>query len=769
MPNHRSSTAEPAREPPGTPPSLRWPVVSGISARIVRPGVARITCPTDVAPEPPGAASDAASAASDAVGAVPDRPGAAAETSAAAPEVAVVADGAIRVEIGGSGVTVLDADGELICADDPAGGPRREDGGGRIAWVKRMPAGTGYFGLGERTGSLDKKGGRHTFWNTDQYEHQGPDTDSLYVSIPFYLAVDATGRCHGVLINSGARAVIDLSDLRGERLVCEVAEPDFDHYVIAGPSPEHVLRRLTDLTGRMPLPPRWALGYHHARWGYRDEADIRRVARRLRREGIPADVIYLDIDHQDGYRTFTWDRRRFPEPARLAADLREDGFKLAATVNVGVKYQPEGGYDIYDEGVRHDVFLRDPGDPGKPLLREVWPGPCVFPDFARERVRRWWGRWYERPLAVGVRVVVNDMNEPAMHDLPIDHPGTRAVDPPADTRHGPPGARTTHARIHNLYANLENQAAYTAWRRLMPGTRPLLLTRAGSTGVQRHAAVWTGDNRSLWEHLEMSLPQLLNLGLSGVPFVGADIGGFFGTCGPELLVRWYQLGAWYPLARANCDRYAADQEPWVWGPRVLDACRAALRRRYRLLPYWYTLFAEAARSGAPVLRPLLYHYPGDPHARSRDDEALLGRDLLLAPVLRPGRTTREVYLPPGRWYGLHDGRVHLGPAHILADAPLFADMPVYARAGAVIPTGPDVDHADQEPVELTLHVYPDEHGMAEGTLYEDDGSTMSHREGDFALTRYLFDNGTLSATRCGAFQPPDRKINLQPFDHDRRG
>ncbi|WP_117213748.1 TIM-barrel domain-containing protein [Allorhizocola rhizosphaerae] len=680
-------------------------------------------------------------------------------------------DGTLHVRFADSGgVTVLDESGEIVCTDGPDGGPCWSPDRTQAAWARHMPPGTRYFGLGERTGLLDKKGRRHVFWNTDQYEHQGPEVDRLYQSIPFYLAVDEDGRCHGVLLDTTHRCAIDLSDERGERLVLEVANGRLDHFVIAGPTPELVLQRLTALTGRMPLPPRWALGYHHARWGYPDEATIRGVAERLRADGVPADVIYLDIDHQDGYRAFTWSPDSFPDPRRLTADLTRAGFKTAVTVNLAVKYQPEGGYEVFDDGLRREVFLREPRDPKRLLLRHVWPGLCVFPDFARPDVRKWWGQWYLRLRETGVSVMVNDMNEPAMHDRPIDDPAGHAIDPPPSTVHGPPDGPTTHAAIHNVYATLENQAAYEALRD-GARTRPLLLTRAGSTGVQRYAAVWTGDNHSLWEYLEMSLPQLLNLGLSGVAFCGADIGGFFGNCGPELLIRWYQLGAWYPLARNNCAKGTADQEPWVWGDDVLDACRRALRKRYRLLPYWYTLFAQAAETGAPMLRPLFYHYPADRQARLREDEAMLGADLLLAPVLRPGRVGREVYLPEGRWYGLHDGTVHDGPRRILTDAPLHGDMPVYARGGAIVPTGPDLLHSDEKPLDpLTLNVYPGVDGTAGGTLYEDDGLTFSYLDGQSCITKFMFEGGALRYHRTGDFEPPpERRLIVRAFDPARPG
>jgi alpha-glucosidase len=292
--------------------------------------------------------------------------------------------------------------------------------------------------------------------------------------------------------------------------------------------------------------------------------------------------------------------------------------------------------------------------------------------------------------------------------------------------------------------------------------------------VQRHAASWTGDNASYWEHLEMSLPQLLNLGLSGVAFAGADIGGFYADAGPELLARWYQLGAFYPLARANDAQGRSDQEPWVWGQRIEAICRRALELRYRLLPYLYTVFEEAARTGAPVLRPLLYHYGDDESARLRHDQALLGRDLMVAPVLRPGRKARDVYLPDGRWYDLRTGIVADGRSHVLADAPLDGEIPVYARGGAIIPFAPVRQWTDERPLDpLTLEVFPDAQDRAEGLLYEDDGTSLAYRTGAASTTRYDYRDGVLTARRSGRFEPGRRGVRVhvrgraeRDLDHD---
>nr|WP_240948027.1 TIM-barrel domain-containing protein [Planosporangium mesophilum] len=664
----------------------------------------------------------------------------------------------VRLEPAAGRVTVLDpATGRVLLSDGPDGGPAWDPDGSALTWTRRMPADQHYFGLGERTGPLDKRGRRHTFWNTDRFSGHCPGTDELYKSIPFYLAMDEAGRCHGLYLNNTYRSVFDLTDERGERLVIACDGGELDQYVIAGPHPGDVVGRYTSVTGRMPLPPRWALGYHHSRWGYETEKQIREVAARLRADGIPADAVYLDIEALDEYRNFTWDRKRFPDPAGLVRDLAAQGLQTVLLVDVGIKYQPEGGYRPFTEGAERGYFLSDSG--GRLLLRYVWPGLCAFPDFLRPDVRDWWGHLHDELLATGIHSFVNDMNEPSMRDRPIYEPGARPVDPPPDTPHGPPDERTTHAEVHNVYANAENVATRGAIIRHRPGERPFLLSRAGFAGLQRDAATWTGDNASYWEELELSLPQLLTLGLCGAAFAGADIGGFYADAGPELLARWYQLGAFYPLARAHNAKGCSDQEPWVWGERIEAVCRRALELRYRLLPYLYTVFADASRTGAPVLRPLLYHYGDDESARLRDDQALLGRDLMVAPVLRPGRRTREVYLPEGRWYDLRTGAAADGRASVLADAPLEGELPVYARGGAVIPFGPVRRWVDEGPLDpLTLRVFPDADNAAEGVLYEDDGVGVT---GPSATTRYAYRGGTVTARRDGDFAPARRAVRVE--------
>ena len=670
-------------------------------------------------------------------------------------------------------VCVSDPAGRVILADGLTGGPAWQADSGRAWWTKHMPDDERYFGFGERTGLLDKRGRRYTCWTTDEWRHQAPSTDALYVAIPFFLGLSRAGRAYGVFLNNTFRTAFDLTAVQAAELRMAIEGGELDYYVLHGPQPARVLERFTGLVGRMPLPPRWALGYHQARWGYASADEVRHIVAEFRSRRIPLDAIHLDIDHLHGFRVFTWDPDRFPDPASLLADLRADGVRAVSIVDAGVKAEP--GYRVYDEGHQRGYFVRRSRAPDAPeFLGHVWPGPCTFPDHARADVRAWWGDQYRADADLGVAGFLNDMNEPAMHDRPYDVPGSDNAEPPLDLPHGSPDEPATHAEVRNVYGLLEDRAAHEGLRRIRPDERPFLLTRAGYAGVQRYAGVWTGDVWSTWEHLEMSLAELLNLGLSGVAFAGADVGGFFGHCGPELLVRWTQLGAFYPFMRNNSAQGTARQEPWVWGERVEAACRRAIEWRYRLLPYLSTVVEEASRTGAPVLRPLLFQYPDDQRTHELADQALLGPDLLLAPVVRPGKTCREVYLPDGAWYDLRSGARHAGSDWLLADAPLEGDLPLFARGGSIIPCAPTVQWTDEQPLDpLILSVFPDEHASAEGELYEDDGHSLAYERGLSCRTRFSYVGpragraGMLSARREGPFAPPPRHVEVHLHGPDR--
>jgi len=639
---------------------------------------------------------------------------------------------------------------------------------GAVAGWKKIEADEHFYGFGERTGLLDKLSDRVTNWTVDALDY-GSLTDEMYQAIPFFIALRPKVG-YGIFFNTTFWSQFDIGADQPGVWRMETRGGELDYYIIYGPEPANILRTYTQLTGRMPLPPRWALGYHQCRWSYESETVVRLLAREFRDRRIPCDVIHLDIDYMQGYRVFTWSPKHFPNPGKLISDLAQDGFKTVTIIDPGVKYEPEADYSVFDQGVEHDYFVRKAD--GKLFHGYVWPDKAVFPDFLRPDVRQWWGDLQKSLTEIGVAGIWNDMNEPAIDDRPFGDPGNK-IWFPLDAPQGGGGAggennsipseRTTHAEVHNLYGLSMAQACAEGLERLRPNERSFVLTRSGYAGVQRWSSVWMGDNQSLWDHLEMSLPMLCNMGLSGVGFVGCDIGGFAGNATAELFARWMQVGMLYPLMRGHSAMTTARHEPWVFGDRVERICQEYINLRYQLLPYIYTLFWEAATTGAPILRPLLYHFPNDPKTYTLYDQVLLGPFLMAAPIYRPGIEHRAVYLPAGTWYDWWSGESHEGPIHILAHAPLER-MPLYVRAGAVIPMAPVMQYTDEHPIdELTLRIWS---GTGEWTLYEDDGRTFEYKNGAWATTTYHVSTNRQQtiveiAAREGQFSPPKREVIVE--------
>jgi alpha-glucosidase len=585
-----------------------------------------------------------------------------------------------------------------------------------------------FFGFGEKPGGLDKRGSRLTMRNRD------PETqvqrDPLYVSIPFFLVRRPAGEgggCCGVLLESFGPSRFDVAAKRPDRIELETQADGLDVLVFPGPEPADVVRRFTERVGRCPLPPLWALGHHQSRWSYASENEVRRLAGEIRERGIPTDAIHLDIDYMDGYRVFTWNAKRFPDPPGLLKQLSEQGLRVVTIIDPGVKVDPE--FAVHRDGSERDVFCRT--DEGEPWSLRVWPGQASLPDFNRAEVRAWWGEQHRPLLEAGVAGIWNDMNEPAgwARDVRLGRlmVPLRRQDMSRVVQSDPaqPERSVPHEQVRNLYGLQQCRATREALESHGQERRPFLLTRSGYAGIQRYAAVWTGDNASRWSHLRESVPMLLNLSLSGVPFCGADIGGFFLSCTPELYARWIQLGALYPFARTHSVWASRRQEPWRFGARVERIAREALELRMRLLPYVYALFREAERSGAPVWRPLFYEFPQDDRAPEVEDQVMLGPSVLIAPVLDRGVRERSVYLPEGSWFDWHDGARFTGPRRVRVPAPLER-LPLFVRGGAVLPTRSPVRHVDEVSDEpLVLEVFPGADATLD--LVEDDGDTLAYR------------------------------------------
>ena len=588
------------------------------------------------------------------------------------------------------------------------------------------------FGLGETTATFNKRGLIRKFWNIDVLGHTSsihPSLRSLYVSIPFAISI-RNGRAAGLFWDNPAMQFWDLGQLTQTDWQMRAASGEIDLYLFLGPQVSEVVGRYTELTGRMPLPPRWALGYQQCRYSYETRERVEQVAREFRRRKIPCDVLYLDIHHMREYRVFTFGKT-FPKPAGMIAQLARAGFQTVTIVDPGVK--DDAGFGVLKRGIKAKAFVKSPKG-RKDYLGKVWPGVSRFPDFLNARARKWWGEEQSFLQKLGVAGFWNDMNEPANFALPI-----KTL--PDDCLHESDFGLMKHAQAHNVYGMQMARASREGALAHAPNQRPFVITRAGYAGVQRHAMIWTGDNSSVWEHMSDAIQMFLNLSVSGVAFCGGDVGGFLDNATPEMLVRWMQMAAFTPFFRNHSNIHTIDQEPWAFGPKVEALCRRYIELRYQFLPYLYALFAEARRTGAPIMRPLFWHYQNDPTAVAVGDQFLLGPDMLIAPIVKQGATARAVYLPRGDWFNFWSGEKFTGGEPVLVRAPLET-VPLFIRAGAIIPMCAIQQFVgENETGVVNLHVWPG--GRGKLNWYEDDGNTMSYETGEISGRTITFNYGEL--------------------------
>ncbi|MEM7755695.1 MAG: TIM-barrel domain-containing protein [Planctomycetota bacterium] len=583
---------------------------------------------------------------------------------------------------------------------------------------------TDLYGTGQAAGPLRRNGRVTEAWNFDAYGYQD-DSDYLYTSHPWVLAVREDGTSFGILYDSTYRVEMDLT----EDIVFKYDGRDQPIIVIDGPTPQDVMVKLGDLTGTIEMPPKWAIGYHQCRYSYFPDSRVKEVADTFRQKRIPGDVIWMDIDYMDGFRCFTFDQELFPNPAELNSYLDSIGWSNVWMINPGIKN--EDGYFIHDAGNEVDAWVQT-ADGGE-YRGFVWPGECVFPDYTNKDVREWWATLYEPFMANGIDGVWNDMNEPAIFNvesktMPLDN--IHRADPAF-------GGEGPHSRFHNVYGMLMVKASREGIMAANPDKRPFVLSRANYIGGHRYGATWTGDNTANWYHVDASIGMTLNLGLSGQPFVGPDIGGFAGNGTGEMFARWMGFGALMPFSRGHTAKGNVDKEPWSFGQEVEDTTRRALERRYRLMPLFYTLFEESHRTGMPVARPTFFADPADLALRSEDDSFLLGENLLVVADPTPGNERVQIIPRPVE-----------GVAWREFDFPSFdggrdskdPDQPkLMIRPGGIVPAAPVHQHFGDRPDqrdELTLLIHLGADGRAEGELYEDAGTGWGFREGEFIRSKY---------------------------------
>ncbi|MCH5268612.1 MAG: DUF4968 domain-containing protein [Lachnospiraceae bacterium] len=644
-------------------------------------------------------------------------------------------------------IDIYDADGKLLCADYTGSVPAPEtmtpqerDQLAQEGHVvpeenrsysyqvrKALSDGECIYGLGDKTGFLNKRGYDYMMWNSDlPHPHvENPTFKALYKSIPFFM-VHCTEYSYGIFADNPHKSFFDMGYEDNAYYCFSATAGEMDYFFMSGTLPE-IIASYTELTGRAPLPQLWTLGYHQSRWSYSTQDEVLSVAQHFRKNNIPCDAIHLDIDYMEDFKVFTNDNDRFPNLTVLSDRLNDMGIKLVTIIDPGVKV--ETGYPLYEEGIQKGYFAMT--SDGDVYENKVWPGDSVFPDFTSEAVRQWWGDQITFQMKHQIRGIWNDMNEPASFNGPLPDDVVFPGDP--DT------ASLTHSDVHNVYGHLMAKATYEGWKRL-DSKRPFVITRACYSGSQKYSTAWTGDNQSLWSHLKMSIPQLLNLGMSGMPLIGTDIGGFGANTTPELLCRWIQASCFAPLFRNHSAKYTRRQEPWQFDETTLEIYRKYVDLRYRFIPYMYDLCYEETVTGLPLLRPLVLHYPKDPAVFECNDEYLVGDRVLVAPITDQGARSRAVYLPEGEWVDYWTGVRIEGGKYILREAP--PDMcPMYILSGSIIPNYPAMQSIEPDNIDtLRLLVYPDSQGnVSPYRHYQDNGEDFQYEQGSYNLYEFHLD------------------------------
>lgn len=621
-------------------------------------------------------------------------------------------------------VRILNKSGIVICEDENGfhWEDNRPNGGDIVKLTKMRQSGEHFFGLGDKSCSLDLRGKRLSLWGSDTYGY-GEKSDPLYKNIPFYIGVHHK-LSYGIFFDNTFQSFFDFGSERSNVTSFWAQGGEMNYYFFYGPSQKKVVEQYTSLTGKPELPPLWALGFHQCKWSYYPESKVKEITNGFRKRKIPCDAIYLDIDYMDGFRCFTWNKEYFPDHKRMIKELADDGFKTIVIIDPGIKIDPN--YFVYKEAIEKGYFCERADGP---LMKgSVWPGLCNFPDYTRADVREWWAGLFKGLIAEdGIQGVWNDMNEPAVFEE-----GTF----PDDVRHHYDGNPCSHRKAHNVYGMQMARATYMGLKKFMYPNRPFVITRSGYSGVQRYSSAWTGDNVATWEHLQIANVQCQRSSLSGLSFIGSDIGGFIESPSGELFVRWIQLGIFHPFCRVHSSGDHGDQEPWSFDDKTTTLVKKFIELRYQLLPYIYTTFAQYVKDGTPMLRPLSYLDQKDVETLSRDEEFGLGDNLLICPVTEPNVDGRWMYLPRGNWYYWWNDELVEGNNEAWAAAELDR-VPLYVKAGAVIPINPIMQYVGEKRVEeLTLHVYHT-NGVLTSELYEDAGNGYDYESGKSITKKFV--------------------------------
>ena len=623
--------------------------------------------------------------------------------------------------------SIYDAlDKSLICEDELGfhWEESYEYGGNVVKMSKTAQPGESYYGLGDKPVDNNLKGKRFENWVTDSYAY-GRNTDPIYKTIPFYTALH-NKKSYGIFFDNTFRSFFDFCHERRNITSFWAQGGEMNYYFIYGPEMSDVVVNYTDLTGKPhQLPALWTLGYHQCKWSYYPESNVKEITKKFRDLKIPCDAIYLDIDYMEGFRCFTWSEEYFPNPKRMVKELADDGFKTIVIIDPGIKIDMD--YSVFREGLEKDYFCKRADGPY--MKGKVWPGECYFPDFTNPEVREWWANLFQELVEdIGVKGVWNDMNEPAVMDVP-------GKTFPNDVRHDYDGNQCSHRKAHNVYGMQMARATYQGLKKFSYPKRPFVITRAAYSGTQRYTSSWTGDNIATWDHLTIANLQAQRMCMSGFSFIGSDIGGFAEQPNGELYARWIQLGIFHPFCRTHSSGDHGDQEPWAFGTAITDVVRKFIELRYQLLPYLYTAFWRYAEEGIPILKSLVLYDQHDPQTHYRNDEFVFGEKILACPITAPNQTGRRLYIPRGKWYNFWSDEVVEGGTEQWVDADLDS-MPIFVKEGAIIPKYPVQQYVGEKTIdELLLDVYYKE-GKETSEVYEDATDGYDYIKGRYSLRTF---------------------------------
>lgn len=587
------------------------------------------------------------------------------------------------------------------------------------------------------------------------------------------LAQRSKGKTSAVFWLNSSETWIDILHLSSDVQTHWFSESGIiDFFVFSGPTPKDVSHQYAKLTGFPQLPPIFSIAYHQCRWNYKDQPDVLQVNEQFDVHDLPMDVIWLDIEHTDAKKYFTWDENKFPDPIKMIDTVAERGRKMVTIVDPHIK--KDDNYYLYQEARDQGLFVKKGSNDHEGFC---WPGASMYPDFSNPAVREWWSSQFaynNYKKSTPALFTWNDMNEPSvfngpevsMHKDLRHHGGLLSSSPSSWTSWGSESHPFEHRDIHNLYGFWLHMATFNGLikRNSDQNSRPFVLSRAFFAGSQRYGAIWTGDNAAQWSHLQAAQPMLLSISLAGIPFCGADVGGFFGNPGEELVQRWYQAGAFHPFFRGHAHHDTKRREPYLYSGAVLQNIRNALRLRYSLLPFWYSRFYEASVTGVAPMRPLFFEYPEDRATFEIEDQFLVGTDLLVKPISEEGQRETSVYFPGSQpWFDIYDfSQVKAsgsGSGHRqIISSPLDRGIPAFQRGGSIIPRRNRPRRSSSQMVNdpFTLHVALDSDQRAEGDLYLDDGASFDHLKGVFHHRKFIFENNSLRSLALSANQFDDQ-------------